>query len=184
MTNNELDENKLATELAAATEKNSDDWAEADLPAKRAPNTRGREQEKTPEKNREGKTTDQARGEGEGKSKFRLPSLRKPAKPIPQTRDEVTVKIEKIMEEGLAEAYSRLSPVAQQEFRLKGEETAGKIRELMRSTHVKIKKILRLLLEWLRILPGINRFFLEQEAKIKTDKIIALKNDPKYFNKT
>jgi len=31
-------------------------------------------------------------------------------------------------------------------------------------------------LDWLKILPGVNKFFLEQEAKIKTDKILALKN--------
>ena len=47
----------------------------------------------------------------------------------------------------------------------------------MKSTKVKVKKILKLILEWLRILPGINRFFLEQEAKIKTDRIIQLKED-------
>jgi hypothetical protein len=30
-------------------------------------------------------------------------------------------------------------------------------------------------LQWLKLLPGVNRFFLEQEAKIKTDRIIHLK---------
>ncbi len=94
---------------------------------------------------------------------------------VPQTRDEVTVKIEKIMEEGLNEAYQRLSPIAKQEFKIKGEQTALKIRDLLKAGHVKVKKILRLLLDWLRVLPGVNRFFLEQEAKIKADKIIALK---------
>jgi len=79
------------------------------------------------------------------------------------------------MEEGLNDSYQRLSPVAKQEFKLKGEQTAVQIRDLLKSAHVKIKKILRLILDWLRMLPGINHFFLEQEAKIKTDKIIALK---------
>ncbi len=93
---------------------------------------------------------------------------------VPQVRDELTVKIEKIMEEGVGEPYQRLSPVAKQEFKLKGEQTARAIRELLKSGHVKVKKILRLIIEWLKMLPGINRFFMEQEAKIKTDKIIAL----------
>ncbi len=96
-------------------------------------------------------------------------------KPIPQVRDEVTIKIEKILENGLSESYQRLSPVAQQEFKLKGEQAAVKIRELLGATHVKVKKIFRLILDWLKMLPGVNRFFLEQEAKIKTDRIIALK---------
>lgn len=106
-----------------------------------------------------------------------------PARPIPKPRptmplpakDEVMIKIEKIMEEDLNDSYQRLSPVAKQEFKLKGEQTASQIRELLKSVRVNVKKILRLILDWLRILPGINHFFLEQEAKIKTDKIIALK---------
>lgn len=92
---------------------------------------------------------------------------------IPQVRDEITVRIEKILEDGIGDAYNRLSPVAKQEFKLKGEQTARKIRDLLRSSHVKIKKIFRLILEWLKMLPGINKFFLEQEAKIKTDRIIT-----------
>ena len=102
-----------------------------------------------------------------------IPQLRRPKKVVvPIVRDEATLKIEKILEDGMGEAFSRLSPVAQQEFKLRGEETAGKIRELMRSTHSKAKQIFRLILEWLKILPGINKFFLEQEAKIKTDRIV------------
>lgn len=99
---------------------------------------------------------------------------KKPKMPLPAVRDEVTAKIEKILEEGVGDAYSRLSPLAKQEFRLKGEQTAGKIRDLLKGTHVKVKKILQLILEWLRLLPGVNRFFLEQEAKIKTDRVIGL----------
>ena len=99
----------------------------------------------------------------------------RPAMPLP-AKDAIMVKIEKIMEEGLNDSFQRLSPVAKQEFKLKGEQATSQIRELLKSAHVKVKKILRLILDWLRILPGINHFFLEQEAKIKTDKIIALKN--------
>ncbi|MFH1790279.1 MAG: hypothetical protein ABH832_04415 [bacterium] len=103
---------------------------------------------------------------------------RPPYKKIPllhPKQDETTQKIEKIMEEGLGDAYSRLSPIAKQEFKLKGEQTAIKISQVLKSTHVTVKKILKLIIEWLRMLPGINKFFLEQEAKIKTDKILALK---------
>ena len=106
------------------------------------------------------------------------PKIRKNIPPIPSFRDEVTVRIEKILEDGLNDSFQRLSPIAKQEFKLKGERTALEIRELLKSAHVKVKKILRLILDWLRMLPGVNRFFLEQEAKIKTDKIMALKNRP------
>lgn len=96
---------------------------------------------------------------------------------IPQVRDSITVQIEHIMEEGLQEAYKELSTIEQQEFKIKGEETAWQIRTLLNQAKIKIKKIFKLLVEWLRMLPGINRFFLEQEAKIKVDKIISLRNN-------
>lgn len=94
---------------------------------------------------------------------------------IPNVRDEFTVRVEKIMEEDLTDAFKSLSTIKKQEFKIKGEETAYQIRELLNKTHVKIKKIFKLILEWLLLLPGINRFYLEQEAKIKADKILALK---------
>ena len=112
--------------------------------------------------------------------KKRLRKPKKGATTIPQVRDEVTVQVEKIMEEGLADAYKELTPVQQQEFKIKGEQTANEIRQLLKKTHVQIKKIFRLLLEWLKILPGINIFFLEQEAKIKADKIMALRHKDKH----
>ncbi|MFH1790328.1 MAG: hypothetical protein ABH832_04660 [bacterium] len=102
--------------------------------------------------------------------------LQKKSMAVPQVRDELTIKIEKILEQGLDESYQNLSPIAKQEFKIKGEQTAIKIRDLMRSTRVKVKKILKLILEWLRMLPGVNVFFLEQEAKIKADRIISLKD--------
>ena len=102
-----------------------------------------------------------------------LPRPKKAYTPPP--RDEITVRVEKILEEGLTDSFRRLSPVARQEFKMKGEQTAAQIRELLKAAHVKVKKIFRLILDWLRMLPGINRFFLEQEAKIKTDRIVALK---------
>lgn len=107
------------------------------------------------------------------KRKLKKPKKQKPTK-VPQVRDELTIRVEKIMEEGLGDAYRELTPVQKQEFKLKGEETAYGIRQLLGATRVKVKSIFKLLVEWLKILPGVNRFFLEQEAKIKADKIMTL----------
>lgn len=96
---------------------------------------------------------------------------------LPSPRDELTKKVEKIMSDGLEESFAKLPPVIQQEFKLKGEQTAGKIRELLNATKIQVKKIFRLILEWLSLLPNVNKFFLEQEAKIKTDRIIILKKN-------
>ena len=114
------------------------------------------------------------------RKKLRRPKKKK-SSIIPQVRDEITVKVEQIMEDGLADVFRELTPIQQQEFKIKGEETAFKIRQLLTSAKVKVKSIFRLILEWLKLLPGVNLFFLEQEAKIRADKIMALKEQ--YFPK-
>lgn len=110
---------------------------------------------------------------------LRRPKNKKKKGIIPQVRDELTVEIEHIMEEGLKDAFVSLTPVQQQEFKIKGEQTALQIRALMQSTKIKVKKIVNLLIDWLKLLPGINKFFLEQEAKIKADKMMAVRT---YFD--
>lgn len=83
-------------------------------------------------------------------------------------------KIEKIMEENLAELYAGLSTEKKQEFKTAGERTAEQINQLLSGAKVQLKKIIALIVDWLKIIPGANRFFLEQEAKIKADEIIKL----------
>jgi hypothetical protein len=90
----------------------------------------------------------------------------------PIIKDEVVKGIEDILSEDLTDLFLKMSPEQQQEFRDEGEATASKIRVLLSETKIKIKNILVLITQWLRMIPGINQFFLEQEAKIKTDKIL------------
>ena len=108
------------------------------------------------------------------KRKLRKRKKQKPTV-IPQVRDALTVEVERVLEQGLSESFLALTPIQREEFKIKGEETAFEIRKLMKGTHIKVKKIFFLIMSWLKLLPGINRFFLEQEAKIKVDRIIALK---------
>lgn len=96
----------------------------------------------------------------------------KPA-PLP-SKDPVLAQVEHILEENLQEVYFDLPPEAQKKFHDKGDEVAGKIRTMLGQTKVKAKKILDLIRGWLKLIPGINKFFLEQEAKIKTDKMMVL----------
>lgn len=95
-------------------------------------------------------------------------------KKIPQVRDEMLVKIEHIMEEGLVDAFKEMTPVQKQEFKMGGEKAAAQIRALLGDTKIKVKKIFDILVAWLKLIPGVNRFFIEQEAKIKADKITSL----------
>ncbi len=92
-------------------------------------------------------------------------------------KEERQKKIEGVLAEDLEDIYVNLPPNQQQEFKQKGEETAIKINTLIDKGKVKVKKIVNLIKKWLSLIPGINKFFLEQEAKIKTDEIIKLKNE-------
>jgi hypothetical protein len=102
-------------------------------------------------------------------------SLKPLPAPPPVPKAPLQNEIEDILEEGLEGIYHSLDPATQKEFKEKGEETAFKISILIRQAKIKIRQILKLIIEWLKLIPGINKFFLEQEAKIKTDKILRLR---------
>jgi len=50
-----------------------------------------------------------------------------------------------------------------------------KINTLLDKAKINLGKIASLIRKWLSIIPGVNKFFLEQEAKIKADEIMKLK---------
>ena len=105
--------------------------------------------------------------------------LKKAKKPkntvVPVVRDDMTLQIETILSDGLEDAFLELTPVQQQEFKIKGEQAAFQIRQLLGATKVRVRKIFRVIVDWLKMLPGVNRYYLIQEAKIKTDQIMSLK---------
>lgn len=114
-------------------------------------------------------------GEKEKKSEVKVApaSVIEPA--APAVKSPNLIKIESILEEDLRDAYLSLDPVLQQKFKAEGEKTATKIERLLSEAKVKTGKILNLILAWLRLIPGVNQFFLNQEAKIKTDRLIKMK---------
>lgn len=95
--------------------------------------------------------------------------------PSAAAKDPVTAQIEEVLSEDLTDAFLKMTPETQAAFKQKGEETAGKIREMVEQAKVNARKIFDLIRDWLKLIPGVNKFFLEQEAKIKTDKILRLK---------
>ncbi|MFA5188690.1 MAG: hypothetical protein WC460_04995 [Patescibacteria group bacterium] len=96
-----------------------------------------------------------------------------PAEPV---KSPILEKIEDVLQEDLEDIYFQLTPEKQEEFRQTGEQTASQIAVLMGAVKIQVTKILGLIIKWLRIIPHVNRYFLEQEAKIKTDKLIELRN--------
>jgi len=99
------------------------------------------------------------------------------APPPKAAKSETLEKIEDIMEEDLKEVYSHLTPEKKQEFRKKGEETAEEIEGMLFRVKIHSKKVFSLLFGWLKVIPGINKYFLKQEAKLKTDEIMDIKED-------
>lgn len=83
--------------------------------------------------------------------------------------------IEGVLEENLISMYTKMSSQQQQRFKSKGEEVTKKIFKMIyQETKINVNKIIRWIKEWLKLIPGINKYFLEQEAKIKADKIIEI----------
>ena len=85
-------------------------------------------------------------------------------------------EIDNLLSEGLSETFLAMTPEKQKIFKEEGEKTTKKINILLDATKVNIGKIVNLIKHWLGLITGVNRFFLDQEAKIKADKIIKIKN--------
>lgn len=97
-----------------------------------------------------------------------------PAEPA-EIKSEQLIQIESILEEDLKDTYFKLDPKIRGKFQSEGEKTAKKIEILLKEAKVKTHKIFKAIYDWLKIIPGVNKFFLRQEAKIKTDKILKIK---------
>jgi hypothetical protein len=92
-------------------------------------------------------------------------------------KSEFLIQIENILSDGLGDIYKKMEPTAQFTFKQKGEEVSYKIENMLARGKARAKEILHLIKEWLKKIPGVNRFFLEQEAKIKTDRILGMSLD-------
>lgn len=89
-------------------------------------------------------------------------------------------KIEKVLSDGLDETYKKMDPELQKRFKQKGEQTAVQINQMLDKAKVRSKKIMKMIRKWLSLIPGVNKFFLDQEAKIKADSIIEIKDEKNF----
>jgi uncharacterized protein YgbK (DUF1537 family) len=89
-------------------------------------------------------------------------------------KDEVTIEVEKILEAGLGEYVPDMPEEARQRFLKKGGEVAAQLSTMVRTLNIQVSLVVKLLKEWLLTIPGVNKYFIEQEAKIKADRIIEL----------
>lgn len=90
------------------------------------------------------------------------------------TKDPAVRAVEAVLEEDLGDAFKKMNPDVQQKFRKEGERVTATIVEMMRNAKLNTRLVLKLIVDWLKMIPGVNHFFLTQEAKIKTDRILKL----------
>ncbi len=90
--------------------------------------------------------------------------------PVP-AKDPILKGIEEILSEDLTDLYLSLPDEKKPEFKARGEEVAITVKKMIDDGKVRVRKVLDLIRGWLQLVPGVSRFFLEQEAKIKTDKL-------------
>lgn len=83
--------------------------------------------------------------------------------------------VDSILADGLNEVFLKMTPEEQRRFKAEGEKTAKEINGLLDKAKVGVSKVISLIKRWLGLIPGVNKYFLEQEAKIKADKILKIK---------
>ena len=104
------------------------------------------------------------------------PVSSQPTMPLPITEDEKRVQeVEQILADGLHDLYISLPPTEQQKFKVEGEKAAREVVGLLGQVKVKIDQIISVIRRWLIAIPGVNKFFIEQESKIKAQKLLLLK---------
>jgi hypothetical protein len=91
---------------------------------------------------------------------------------VAPAKDERLKEIEAVLSEDLGDFYNAMTPDKKVKFKKAGEQTAEKVRALL--PKAKQEKAYALIKDWLRMIPGVNKFYLEQEAKLKTDKLFLL----------
>ena len=96
------------------------------------------------------------------------------AAPAPAAKDPQLQKIEDMLSEDLGDLYKQLPPDIKPIFRAKGEEVALTIKTWIQEAKITARKVLGLIREWLGLIPNVNKYYLEQESKIKTDQIMEL----------
>ena len=97
--------------------------------------------------------------------------------PTVVVKDPLEQQVENVLAVGLEGLYTQLPMEKQREFKERGEETAIKIAAMLMSAQVKIQDIIKLIVSWLKLIPGINKFFVESQAKTKAQQLVEQKDN-------
>lgn len=92
--------------------------------------------------------------------------------------DPIQRTIEKKLEAGVDEAFAALEPLAQEAFKVRGENTGAAVRALLSAPTLgpkQVREIFDSVHRWLSLLPNTNPWWVEQEAKAKTGALVRVR---------
>lgn len=87
-------------------------------------------------------------------------------------RAGILKQVESLLSEGLQQLYLSLPENRRAAFKQKGEQIANAITDMIMYGKAKVKEIWALIGSWLGTISGVNKYYVEQEIKIKTDRIM------------
>lgn len=90
------------------------------------------------------------------------------------TNQIILTKVEAILSDNMDNIFLSMDLASQAKFKAKGEEVAIAIANILQKTKVQIKNVIALIVDWLRLIPHVNKYYLEQEAKLKADALLHL----------
>ena len=123
-----------------------------------------RSAERTPE--------DTSRDQAELARRIQQQAVPRPISRPPKTH--LRRELEMVLAEDVFDFMKQASPTQQLEIRRRGREVLDQIETMIRQTKINVRKIIQLILSWLKLLPISNKYFLEQEAKIKAEEILRI----------
>lgn len=86
----------------------------------------------------------------------------------------ILAKVESILASDMEKIFLSMDIASQAQFKAKGEEVALAITDLLQKTQIQINKVISLIMDWLRLIPNVNKYYLEQEAKLKADALLRV----------
>ena len=106
-----------------------------------------------------------------------IPQIAPSASPLaPATASDpragVLKQVEALLSEGLQQLYLSLPEGRRAAFKQKGEQIANTITDMIMYGKAKVKEVWSLITSWLGTISGVNKYYVEQEIKIKTDRIM------------
>ena len=98
------------------------------------------------------------------------------ARPVVVEKSPLRENIEAALaDEQLQRIYAGLPPATQGKFRDAGEALAVRLEQMLTTGKFELRVAHGGIKSWLSVIPRTNRFYLDQEAKVKTDSILALR---------